>query len=761
MRRALACCLVPLLVAPAIAAACGGASSDPSRPPGGSAPGDQDAGADVSLASDADASSLIDVPPQDAISPDAVSVIIDPPNPTITVQTGKPVPTIAFTAKANGAAVPASWLVDRGEIGAIGKASGVFTPGGTIGGIAKVTATVGSAKASTQVTVKIETVQNGAVAGDGGTGTGGWGGVGGEGPGGPIDSGLMAVLLANPTADPSLRWLYPYDGTVWPTGVLAPLLQWTAGSAPADSVHIRLTSANYDYKGFFGRPPALSAGAPFVHHPIPQEVWKAATLSSAGGKLAVSIVIGSGGKAFGPIAAAWTIANGPLKGTVYYQSYGTKLAKNYEGGIGGDGKFGGATLAIKGGSTDPILVAGGTGGHDKCRVCHSVSADGSRMIVQHGDDYASSSSYALGAAYAQTPYAAGDKGKFGWVGLSPDGAFGLGNAAPLHAGELATSQLYDMKTGAPVPAPGLAAFATRAGFPAFSPDGKHVAFNFFEGPGDAVTGPGDGNALVAMGFDPATHAFSKPKLLHKPPAGSSPGWPSFLPSNDAVVFSVQSRVNQGNEFMMTRYGGRGQLWWADLATGTAHALDRANGKLGGVAYLPQGPNAHDDDTTLQYEPTVNPVVSGGYAWVVFTSRRMYGNVATIDPWWSDPRDHDLTVAATTKKLWVAAIELGAKPGTDPSHPAFYLPAQELMAGNTRGFWVVDPCKPDGKPCESGDECCGGYCQQDADAGGLVCSNHTDQCSNEYEKCTTHADCCDFLLGVQCINGRCARTGGPR
>ena len=30
--------------------------------------------------------------------------------------------------------------------------------------------------------------------------------------------------------------------------------------------------------------------------------------------------------------------------------------------------------------------------------------------------------------------------------------------------------------------------------------------------------------------------------------------------------------------------------------------------------------------------TVNPVPSGGYAWVVFTSRRMYGNVATINPW---------------------------------------------------------------------------------------------------------------------------------
>jgi hypothetical protein len=97
------------------------------------------------------------------------------------------------------------------------------------------------------------------------------------------------------------------------------------------------------------------------------------------------------------------------------------------------------------------------------------------------------------------------------------------------------------------------------------------------------------------------------------------------------------------------------------------------------------------------------------------------------------------------------------PGTDPSHPAFYIPAQELIAGNTRGFWVVDPCKQDGQGCESGDECCGGFCQADATKGGaLVCANHTTSCSKEYDKCAVASECCDVLTGMQCINGRCAR-----
>jgi hypothetical protein len=204
-------------------------------------------------------------------------------------------------------------------------------------------------------------------------------------------------------------------------------------------------------------------------------------------------------------------------------------------------------------------------------------------------------------------------------------------------------------------------------------------------------------------------------------------------------------------------GTRAELWWLDLKTKTAHPLDNLNGKNASGTYLPTGPNAHDDDTTLNYEPTVNPVPSGGYAWVVFTSRRLYGNVATINPFYSDPRFHDLTSTATPKKLWVAAIDLNAPAGTDPSHPAFYLPAQELLAGNSRGYWVVDPCKGDASSCETGDECCGGFCRPGADGGALVCTATVPACAQEFEKCTTNADCCNSPA-IQCINGRCAAPG---
>jgi hypothetical protein len=339
--------------------------------------------------------------------------------------------------------------------------------------------------------------------------------------------------------------------------------------------------------------------------------------------------------------------------------------------------------------------------------------------------------------------------------MTPDGKLGLGNAVPIPGGaNFGDSALYDMGTGAAVAAPGLSSFVTRAGFPMFSPDGKRVAFNFHEGPGSASTGAGDGKKLVVMDFDAATRTFSGPKLAYAGATGR-PGWPSFWPTGTALLFQVELPGNTTNEYFATRNGARGELWWVDLASGGTHTLDRLNGKDGsGTAYLPTGPNNHGDDAALGYEPTIGPIASGGYAWVVFVSRRLYGNVATIDPWWSDPRDHDLTQSPTPKKLWVAALDLNPQPGGDPSHPAFYLPAQELMAGNSRGFWVVDPCKQDGQPCEGGDECCGGYCTQSS-TGALVCGTASAGCSKEFDKCAQSTDCCDYPK-FYCVNGHCAR-----
>jgi hypothetical protein len=151
------------------------------------------------------------------------------------------------------------------------------------------------------------------------------------------------------------------------------------------------------------------------------------------------------------------------------------------------------------------------------------------------------------------------------------------------------------------------------------------------------------------------------------------------------------------------------------------------------------------DAGLSFAPTVLPEAVGGYFWVVFTSHRSYGN--TLASMAAGPSGPD-----TLGKLWVAAFDIDATAGTDPSHPAFYLDGQESQAHNPRGVWVLDPCQANGASCATGDQCCGGFCRP-GDGGADQCTDTAGGCSNPYESCSTAADCC--LVGALCINRTCA------
>ena len=710
-------------------------------------------------------------------------LVIAPLDQVVTAAPGA-MPTVQYTATVNGTPVAPQWTIDRGEIGTIDVASGLFTASGTIGGKATITAKYQTDTASTTVTVKLQQSQNG----DPGfpapsPGPGGYGGVGGSGPGPGATGGQVGVLGGTPIPDSNVKLLYPYDGTVWPRGLLAPLLQWNPGARSFDAVMIKLHSKNFDYTGTF----AMNA-TPFINIPIPQQVWHTLAYSNEGKGDDVTVTLvfedvsTATATAIGPYTQTWHVAPGTLKGTVYYNSYGTALVKNSGTQSCGPGEdvatgppqnlpacnennsrrtgpyFGAATLAVKPGTTDPVVAAGTTSGSPAgataagCRVCHAVSSNGSTLFTQQGTPggYPTSSSYALTAGNLESPVTPATN--IAYPALSPDGTWLMSSVGTI-AGDT-TAQAYSVAGVKQTTQPSLgntgwAAFG--GGFPTFSPDGKNLAFNY-QSSTVGTTKTSDGKSLGVLGYDPVNKVFNNFVKLHTPTAGVD-SWSSFLPTNDAVVFEHELASPAG--FGFTRYNNTGELMWVDLATHTAHTLDQLNGK----GYLPTSAS-HTDDTIVNYEPTVNPVVSGGYAWVVFTSRRLYGNVATLPPWTSDPRNYDWTTVSkglTTKKLWVAAIDLNAPAGTDPSHPAFYLPAQELQAGNARGFWTVDPCHPDGTGCETGDECCGGYCRPGGDGGALICTMQQPMCSQEFEKCTTTADCCGAAAGITCINGFCSKS----
>jgi hypothetical protein len=703
------------------------------------------------------------------------NLVVTPGDGTLTLDALSPQP-IAFTATlpdGSASVLSVRWTIAHKNVGEIDPDTGVFTPNGAGG---KVAVTARSGSQARTVTVSI--VVTGSVEGDPDAdgmpeGAGGIGGVGGDGGGTQIDdAALRAVLDKQAAADAKLVWLYPYDGTVWPRGLPAPLVQWSQGEHAAEAIKLHLEVPDaFRVDVYLGRPKSLAADKPFVRVPVPQTVWRNALMS--GGKLEATLTIAArdaSGALSSHIAQhnpTWKIAPTTLRGTLYYNSYATKLAENYDGAVGGFGRFGGATLALRGDSFDPVLIAGSTTPDESgCRVCHTVSANGSTLIAQRANNR-SSSRYDLTSGNAETMYPDQDNGKFGWSALSPDGALALGASGPpgtQPVASLTTSALYKVSDGSVLSAPGLSELATQAATPTFSLDETKVAFNLFSGPGSASLAA-DGSNLVVMDFakvDDTTYSFTNPRAVFTASqAGQYPGWPYFLPDGKGLVFELELKHGGQDRIFTTVQGARGELWWTDLE-GHAHALSRANG----TGYLPKGPLGHDDDATLQYEPTVAPIIAGGYAWMVFTSRRLYGNVATRAPFDSDPRGFDLTpgnpAGPTPKKLWVSAIDMPPKPDSDPSHPAFYMPAQELFAGNMRGFWALDACKPDLAECTGGDECCNGYCRRDVENLTGVCQDiPNDQCAMEYDRCNVNADCCKpGSSELYCIANRCVALVNP-
>jgi hypothetical protein len=721
------------------------------------------------------------------------AITVTPANPVVKVtidSTGVHASPVTFTAQIGSRTVSALWTLDNGQLGTLGMMSGSFSASGQAAGSGTISASAQGLVGSTSVTVEIQSTQNGGPANDGGApeaGAGGAGGVGGEGLGGPVSTTLVNLLQTasdggtEAGTSGTLSWLYPYDRTVWPRGLLAPLLQWTAGSGPFVAVYIHLREAHFEFQGFY-------AGTNLVHQPIDQAAWTQATDSNGGEPLHVEITLTDGTQAYGPIAEDWLVAPGRLKGTLYYSSYNTKLANP----IAGETQAA-AILAIQPGISDPQLAIPGS--QNKCLVCHMVSGDGATLFASNGQPYPhyeetdafdlrNNTGTATNVYTGNAPDGTTNDRKFLWAGLWNDATFALqsaGNTQEYYGGPGAPpdSRLFARNTGNGVGGAGFDGVFQQAVTPAFSPDGTKVSFNFWQAQSaaDAGLAAGNGHTLDLMDFAcgtpvgdaggpdagpscPTPTMSGLRRLYTNTSSTGYPAWPSWLPNSAGIVFHNTVRTGS-NSVISTWDGQKAQIWYVDVpAAGTASqpvemlALDGKSAS--GASYLPTNGN-HADDTILNYEPTVTPVVSGGYNWVVFTSRRMYGNVATGDPY--DVGDGTYPVA---KKLWVAAVDLHPTAGKEPSHPAFYLPAQEINAPNMRGIWVLSPCQADGTSCTTGDVCCGGYCRQSGDGGGLTCNSTMPPtgCSQEFEKCVQTSDCCDASKGYACINGHCAAPPPP-
>ncbi|HEY1960641.1 MAG TPA: hypothetical protein VGH28_33750 [Polyangiaceae bacterium] len=624
-----------------------------------------------------------------------------------------------------------------------------------------------------------------------------------------------ALFTGSATAD-NITILYPYANTMLPLGQLALLPQWSNGGTTANAVKFTLRypptgTTIFSWSQITAEnttnPATLIAAQPRAI--IPQSVWfayeqtVAKNRSTLGDTAQIAIQRIVGNKLRTEQTRNIRFANGQLKGKIYYNSYGTNLVQNYSATYNG-ARFGAATLVVTPGATAPSVVAGFTSASDGpgCRVCHSVSANGNMLATEQSDDVS-----AVRYDLTQSPLTevAVGTNKFAFPALAPDGSFMFTDDA--FSFNNTKSGLYTI--GGAAITTGTVFSTLRAGTPVFSPDGTELAFNFFGGTAAPLANPssgvttGDTHTLSMMTFNATTKVFSKFTNLYKPASGNAV-WPSFLPTGqNGVVFEREILTNSDGGWGFTRSncdskgascnqtGATGELWWVNTSgTPVATALANANG----AGYLPAGANLHGlssdplytgndpnghainttnfNDAVYNYEPTVLPIQTAGYTWIAFTSRRMYGNVATVDPYYSDPRYRDISQQPTPKKIWIAAIANNPTAGSDPSFPAFYLNGQELLAGNSRAYFALNACEQPGPPltqsnvCDTDLDCCGGA----ANPQTAICKLDTPitnppvkhcvstaggSCSPDGGSCTTDANCCNFSSGSRCSNGTCA------
>lgn len=451
-------------------------------------------------------------------------------------------------------------------------------------------------------------------------------------------------LLIDGTGDASsMRFLYPYEGTVYPQGIPGPVLMWD-GPTP-DVVYVRMRSSRFDYRV------CLKPSGP-NRVELPSGMWDRAAASTGGAAdpFTLELKVLTGETVSGPIVEQLVIAGGALKGSVYYMTYPPLISV-------------GNVMRVQGGRPAETFLS------SACTGCHSAAASGTRFLAYSSGFGAS---FNLAASSPPTPLLTQTPGAE-FAGIYPDGSVYVASAHPTsgggpqsRGGSVTNAGLYDTLTGTLIDDSGI---PTGACMPSFSPDGQQLAFTDF--------GASAGHTLSLMRFSIATRTASAYRALYTA-TDKFVGWPAFLPGQSALVFTQGTGANfSGGDvgIVPVLVGPPTDLFIVDTATGAPMLLAQAMGFRSADdvdaarTFLPGGAA----DLHQNYYPTVSPASTGGYAWVLFDSFRTYGN------------------QGAHRAIWGAAISLSPDGyRADPSHPAFYLPGQGLNTPNFRAVAALDP-----------------------------------------------------------------------
>jgi hypothetical protein len=623
-----------------------------------------------------------------------------------------------------------------------------------------------------------------------------------------LDKGTLDALRAGGTGC-SAKVLYPYNNTVFPGGLISPPIMWE-GAADAAYVRLRFESQNnldFQFASGASNPGELR---------IPQAHWTEIARRTQGRPLLVTLSTKSG-SAVSTCQLTLRIAQGTMNGALYYNTYnhpqaggvgailrltlGASAPELYLNDLGVPPA--GPCISCHSVSANGSVLA--TSLHNYTPGLDVLGG------LLGGEPF---QSFTVPVTAAVQPTARTRVGDATFGALTPDGSLLLQMGNPQCTAGASTfprapnnfflvqgpevASLIDTRTGQPVQATGLEA-NNYMWMPQFSPDGKRVVFNHAKPDGMGGT---DRRELAMMDFDQATRRFSNlrviasrqgvaPSLAYAPEASNGfgfpltvgaggctqmlqgndglghiangsctgpcyPAWPFFTPDGRGVVYALISEPDFAVAFPGRDTASKSELWYVNLddpQRPRQFRMDAANTGMMG------------EDTLNNYYPTVLPVQVGGYYWVFWTTMRKWGHRkieaapgAFVDQFLSG----EAAVQAVKKRIWVSAIrasgtasELSGGIDKDPSFPGFYLEGQS-DTGNTRAFAALNPCRATGKECQSGLDCCTGFCDVKPGADKGMCVTEV-MCSKTNERCKTDKDCCPPAMGEpanSCLGGYC-------
>lgn len=611
-------------------------------------------------------------------APQVVSIHIDPPSATLVAADGA-TPTQQFTAIAeydDGSRAPyrgAEFSLDTEAMGRIDAANGLFTANGVIGGTAYVTATpvdptVTPTLAQATITVQIERT------------------VFGEGA--PVDA---AAKFAAPAEDPTYAAsiVYPLEGAVMPQNVYPADIQWLNG-APDDLFRVTVSKPSARVTAY-----VLHSGAGFGNHWLADvDGWRslAQTEPDLEATITVDRWVAAQQAAYSTPPVHVRFARAALSGTVYYWDIGAGRIVRIDDGTGQGVRF------------MPTPPPDETG--MQCVGCHSVSNSGQYMVGRLGGGNN------VGAVFDLTQDLSGNPPPTVWPLDPVNGPRWWFSSWSPNDDRIVVSrvepngglELMDPFTGQTI-TPAAGALPTdHVTHPSWAPDGSLIAYVSGTNAWGGAHTSGDLSVIPVTGPD----SFGAAQVLISGASvqgGSTISYPTWTPDAQRIAFAHgtggRSETDQASLHIVDRDGNN------------LVRLDRANGGAG---------------TTDNFQPNFSPFDQGGYFWMMFLSRRDYGNAEVG------------TRGSGRQQLWVTAIgKQGA--GGDPSQVPYWLPGQDTQSMNIAGYWAPRPCRDDGATCSVGTECCSGTCAPDAN-GDLVCSPPPpDRCREKNETCSTTQDCC--------------------